>query len=296
MSDKAAKRNLTSLIAKLAVSFERDRDSRRRIGRTYRIFSYQEILKQRKAKGLIYVVRDRGVRFVTADGEPLLIEQHAHPSFEYETSPVSVDETSPVSVDETSPVSVDKTSPVSVDKTSPVSVDKTSPLLGSYLDNSLGNTSSTSEDEEQVLAALATYSVADRHAAAKLIRSCRSTGPDVQVSEITALIHEKAAIMTPGKVANPVGFLLTAVSRCCEPQVLREFRRRQQVTVDLERQKTAITKEREREEIAAFRRYYRDNLAILKNPSSTAPQIQRANECVADLTRWFQDIGETPDE
>jgi hypothetical protein len=301
MSDKAAKRNLTGLIAKLAVELVREEDSARRIGRTYRIFSYTEILERRKAAGLMYVVRDKGVRFVTADGRQLPNGQNARPDFECKTPTVdvstTVDKISPVSVDVTSPVSVDVTSPVSVDVTSPVSVDVSSPPLGSYLDNSLGNTSSTSEDEEQVLAAFAAYSVADRRAPAQLIRSCRSACPDVKVHEITALIHEKAAIMRiSGKVVNPVGFLLTVVPLCCEPQALREFRRRQQVAADLDRQKTAIAKEREHEEIRTVRRYYRDYLAVLKNPSATAPQIQRANECIADLKRWFRDAGITPDE
>jgi hypothetical protein len=192
---------------------------------------------------------------------------------------------------------VDETSRVSVDETSRVSVDETSPLLGNSLDNSLSNTSSTSQDAGQVLATLSMYAVADRHAAEQLIRSCRAICPDLQGHEITALIHEKAAIMrTRGKVANPVGFLLTAVPRCCEPQTLREFRRRQHAAAELGRQKAAIAQECELEQVRDFRRYYQKSLAVLKDPASSAMQIECAHDRIAELKRWFEDAGVTLDE
>jgi hypothetical protein len=93
-----------------------------------------------------------------------------------------------------------------------------------------------------------------------------------------------------------VGFLLTAVPRCCEPQTLREIRRRQQNAADLVRQKTAIAQECELEQIRSFRRYYERRLAVLKDPASSAVEIQRAHERVAELKRWFENAGVTPDE
>lgn len=63
MSDKAAKRNLTYLIEKLAVEVISPENSATRTGRTYRIYSYAAILKRRKNAAMLYVVRDKGVRF-----------------------------------------------------------------------------------------------------------------------------------------------------------------------------------------------------------------------------------------
>jgi hypothetical protein len=65
MSDKAAKRNLTLLIEKLAVDLIASEVSATRTGRTYRVYSYAAILERRAAAGMLYVIRDKGVRFLT---------------------------------------------------------------------------------------------------------------------------------------------------------------------------------------------------------------------------------------
>lgn len=153
MSDKAAKRNLNQLTGKLAVELVAKEDSARRVGRTYRIFSFDQILARRKAAGMEYVVRDKGVRFVTVSGEPLgggdglgaprmastkditSPVDRASTECEGQRSALCRRATSLMTVDRTP--TVDKTSTVSGDKTSPVSVDKTSPLIGNYLGNSL---------------------------------------------------------------------------------------------------------------------------------------------------------------
>jgi hypothetical protein len=58
------KDNILSLIKKLAIEVISGFDIRRNQGNTYRVFSYGAILKRRKAAGLEWVIRSRGVQFV----------------------------------------------------------------------------------------------------------------------------------------------------------------------------------------------------------------------------------------
>jgi hypothetical protein len=59
------KKNVQSLIGKLALEVVADYDVRRNIGNTYRVYSPDAILRRRRAAGLEYVLRTSGVRFVT---------------------------------------------------------------------------------------------------------------------------------------------------------------------------------------------------------------------------------------
>jgi hypothetical protein len=56
--------NVRSLVKKLAVEEIRAEDSRAGIGKSYRIYSYSAILERRRAAGLEFVVRTKGVVFV----------------------------------------------------------------------------------------------------------------------------------------------------------------------------------------------------------------------------------------
>jgi len=232
-----------------------------------------------------YVVRDKGVRFVTANGDPFGFGNHSNATASYTSS--TVDKTS--TVDRTSPASGDKTSTVSMDITSPVSVDKTSTPIGIYIGNSLGNTSSTSDEVEQIVKALAQYSAADLDASRQLIRSCRSVCPDIQVSEITALIHRKAATVNSNRpIANPIGFLLTAVPRCCEGAAFEEFRCQQALASELEQARSLASLEEKRQQMEFLSREYKRNLAIVGDPTSPTEQVQRASKTIAELEVIFR--------
>ena len=57
------------LIAKLAIEETAREVSDRRQGKTYRVFSYRAILDRRKASGMDWVIRNKGVEFVTPSGK-----------------------------------------------------------------------------------------------------------------------------------------------------------------------------------------------------------------------------------
>lgn len=58
------KKNILSLISKLAVEVAGAYDVRRNAGNTYRIYSTDAIVRRRRAAGLEWVIRTSGVRFV----------------------------------------------------------------------------------------------------------------------------------------------------------------------------------------------------------------------------------------
>lgn len=64
LDKKNCKKNAKGLIDKLALEVAATYRSDERIGRTYRIFSYKEILRRREEAGMVWVVRTSGVRFV----------------------------------------------------------------------------------------------------------------------------------------------------------------------------------------------------------------------------------------
>jgi hypothetical protein len=71
LSENNCRLNARSLVRKLAIEEIGEENSRACIGKTYRVFSYSAILQRRKAAGLEWVLRTKGVAFVTPDGNPI---------------------------------------------------------------------------------------------------------------------------------------------------------------------------------------------------------------------------------
>jgi hypothetical protein len=66
LTPRNTRRNCEALIEKLAIEQLSDENSRESIGRTYRLYSYKAILERRRAAGMEWVTRTRGVTFVPA--------------------------------------------------------------------------------------------------------------------------------------------------------------------------------------------------------------------------------------
>jgi hypothetical protein len=71
LSENNCRLNIRSLISKLALEEIGEENSRAGIGKTYRLYSYSAILQRRKQAGLEWVVKTKGVTFVTPDGMPI---------------------------------------------------------------------------------------------------------------------------------------------------------------------------------------------------------------------------------
>lgn len=62
---RLARENCFRLLRKLALEKVAPHDSERRIGATYRVYAPGAVLERRRQAGLNFVIRNRGVRFVT---------------------------------------------------------------------------------------------------------------------------------------------------------------------------------------------------------------------------------------
>lgn len=279
MSDKAAKRNLTYLIDKLAVDLIRPENSATRTGRTYLVYSFLAILKRRTDAGMLYVVRDKGVRFLTGAEAELLGVEFTQTSTEHKTS--TVDKT--CTVDKPTTDTVDKQSTGTVDITSLDTVDKTTTPLRSLLRTKERETTTTDVELASIVQALSHYGVADEAAARQIVRDSRKNCKDAQAAEIVAVIHLKApAIIGSRFITNPLGMLIRGVPKCFEGsgiEVLREHRA-------AEKQRDEQRKLESDRQHQEFRRWVQNDRlkyeAILADPGSIDAEQKRA---VRELAR-----------
>ena len=274
MSDKAAKRNLTLLIEKLAVDLIASENSATRTGRTYRIYSYAAILQRRTAAGMLYVVRDKGVRFLT-ETEVNAFSGTERPEPTRKTSTVDI----PYTVDETSTVTGDKTSTDTGDITS-------TPLRRSFK-NKERTTTTTDIPLAPIVEALACYVTADESAAVQIVSGSLLACESASAEEIVSVIHEKAlSIIRNRSIENPLGLLIRAVPKCFEGSGILQLRRhwaaeKERVTA------REVERQRQNEEFYELvRRERRQSEATLADPACTEKQKAAASKQLAQLVNY----------
>ncbi len=195
------KKNVHSLIEKLALEVIKPHQTASSTGTTYRIFSYSEILRRRKPAGLIWVIRTSGVRFVQPMGES-------------PTPPVCDLTTASVRESPIGPVSNTLTPPVCETPT-PLEIKK----------EALETASSSSA---VIYEALSKFGSVDDDVLHRLTLSCRRVAPDCTDQEIIHFIREKGCMVRTGRISNPIGFLLTAVPKCFLGETFRLYRAEEQ--------------------------------------------------------------------
>jgi hypothetical protein len=274
MSDKAAKRNLMLLIEKLAVDLIASEISATRTGRTYRVYSYTAILQRRTTAGMLYVVRDKGVRFLT---------ETEMASFSMKETQEPTHKTSTVDITHT----VDKASPATGDKTSTDTGDITSTPLRSSLRNKERKTTTTDILLAPIVEALARYVIADENAAAQIVSGSLFACESASAEEIVSVIHEKApAIVRNRAIENPLGLLIRAVPKCFEGSGILQLRR--QWAAEKERVAAReVERQRQNEEFYELvRRERRQSEATLADPASTEKQKAAASKQLAQLVNY----------
>jgi hypothetical protein len=271
MSDKSAKRNTRSLIGKLAIEQIGDEISETRTGRTYRIYSFAQILGKRKNEGMVRSKWDKGRRFVQEDGSTITLSLKAVIADQSADSTVVKVST----VDKTSTGTMDKTTPVPMDKMSPGTMDILSTPLRSLLRKQQGIKTSSSE-RQPIVQALAQYGTPDDQAVDQLWRACLVVCPDATADEVVRLIDEKGRQIARNRsVKNPIGFLLTAVPKCFRPESIAVLRQQRQRVLQLEAEQKEDEKRQEQEYIEMLKVNHEKYLAISLDPS--APQEKRKN-------------------
>jgi hypothetical protein len=248
LTPRNTKRNCQSLVAKLAMEQLSDENSWESIGRTYRLFSYKAILERRRAAGLEWVMRSRGVAFVgapppPAPEPPIRILAGRAPGRSSETIMAARPEPAGEEAGAVEPV----VEPVPVPERDPgverdTGIDTVPVLVVGVLREYLPDV-----DDDSVVA---------------LAAACREKAPDATDAEIGYFVRLKADLMyRMGTIKSPMGFLKTAVPRCFEGESFRQFRE-----AESKRRRSASLEQMARER--EMQRFREEQRAILDNPAS----------------------------
>jgi hypothetical protein len=195
---------LERLVQKLSIEELKGFDRRTRTARTWKIYSYKSILERRKKAGLEWVVKDKGVHFVTA---PATYERSPDiPSPDvFETSP---DVTSPDGLNQ----SPDGASVVHLDR-SPDGASETSGDGTSSRNTREFSFREKTTTSSEIAAALRKYlGHSDDVAVRRIETDCRKAYPEATVEEIVRFIQERGIQYTKSKSAqNAMALLFWAI-------------------------------------------------------------------------------------
>lgn len=249
LTPRNTRRNCQSLIEKLAVEQLSEENSRESIGRTYRLFSYKVILERRRAAGMEWITRSRGVTFVAPP--PALTQtpgRREAPNTQASLFGPHTAEKDPGT--ETAPGS-ERVPGAKRDtgvRAIPGPIVKT---LREYLPD---------VDDASVLT---------------LIEACREKAPDASDEEIHYFVRIKADLMyRMGTVKSPIGFLKTSVPRCFEGESFRQFR-------EAERKRREASELREAAQEEEVRRFQEEQRAVLKDPKASEEDRRFARQYLA---------------
>jgi len=220
-----------------------------------------EVLERRRAAGLEFILRNKGVVFCTKDGEDLV----SSPAYLYRPG------------DETS---IRPAPPKKRRASQPVAATTYQPPVRPMerVEASEGG------DLETVSLALNRYWPVDEAAAVQLIRDCRRVRPDAKSEEIAFFVREKLELARQNRnITNPTGLILATVPQSFVGSTFLQFRRRldQQAALAAE---DAARKEKEREEMASYWLAERDRWErVLSDPSATQQGRDAAEKMLRQL-------------
>ena len=260
------------LFEKLAIEVVEDFDPISSQARLYRVFSYRQILERRRAHGLEFILRNKGVVFCTASGEIM----HLSPA--YQTGPGDESRTIRPAV----PKAIRRAL-----KTEPAA--SQDPAI-------------SQEDLDIVAKALNRHWPVDEGAAAHLLQECRRVCRDAHAEEIAFFVREKTdmAAQNP-KIINPTGLILTMVPRCFAGSTFETFRNRRAQAKAAEAERAAADRERQRQDREALHAWHRKNevslVALINDPSTSEEAKQAAERDLKRFARAKEAFGatDTPD-
>ena len=205
--------NIGGLRAKLAIEILDEHDSRDVTPRTYRLYSFKEILERRRVAGLEYVIRKKSVVFVTETGEPVPLPgllKTGTRRLKSSDANRSIDRSSSTKA-ETDPEQMDLA-------------------------------------VRQISDAMSQHWPVDQAAAQQLLRQCRSVRRDADIDEIVFFVNEKLQIaLTNQNIKNPTGLILATVPQCFEGSTFEEFRRRRNDSLRLRAEEEERKRQQERD-------------------------------------------------
>ncbi len=311
MTPRNAKQNCLRLIEKLAAEKILPHNSDQAIGTTYRIYSYKAIVRRRREAGMEWVIRNRGgVAFTAAPHKPA----GAPVSLE---SPATKDTVSPEPPSSRDTVPSEATAPVSLEATAPLSSE--APPLSQVPVREEGTTPSScippaadlspqTPPRPVVDTFLQITGHSDDDAVHRIVSACKKLAPDVTVEEIiNRMAHQGVRISEinqraesggkiSGRIANPVGFLISEVPKCFAPESLAAFREKFRKELEQANCYNQQRRQHHLDQMAQLRQVLNDpdasdyerecaretldmeqvQIRILADPRSSAGQIQMA--------------------
>jgi hypothetical protein len=257
------------LFEKLALEIIEDFGTMTSQARLYRVFSYKQILERRRAAGMEYVLRNKGVVFCSQDGAEIV----SSPA--YASSPGGEALLRPAPP---------KKRRVSKPANSSLLLEISSPEP-SRAPGVEGDTESG--DLEIVSQALNRYWTVDEPAAIQLIRSCRRVRQDARAEEIAFFVREKTELARQNRsITNPTGLILATVPQSFVGATFDEFRSR------MERQAILAAEEEERKaieqsEMVAWITTERDHYeSIVSDFTKTQGERDVAEKKLRQLAEW----------
>jgi hypothetical protein len=238
LSESNARINTRSLIGKLAIEEYAGYDCEQSTGRTYRIFTYQEILNRRKQAGLTrYQRRTLAVVFVDEHDQPIALCRITRPGLKVEG------------------VAGPKLTGEPGRKLDP----GTGPNLEAKPGLKLGplNREQCREQEPSSALAVVVHCVqaelgtVDDAAARQILESCYRQAPNATNEELEHFVRLTASrVRNMKRIENPIGFLISAVAKNFEGEAFRQFRKAEQQRREQGRE-VEIAAEARREELRA---------------------------------------------
>ena len=253
MAKKNVRQNIARLFEKLAIEIIEDFGTMNSQARLYRVFSYKQILERRRAAGMEYVLRNKGVVFCDRNGT------------EMQFSPAHV----------STPGDQTIIRPAKPKKRRLTSKLDSSPVYPDVFVAEPAKHDNAAADLQAISVALNRYWTVDDAAAVQLLRDCRRVRPDARADEIAFFVHEKLQLArTNRNITNPVGLIIATVPQSFTGFAFEEFRRRMERQAALAAEETQRRK-RETDELNAWMQREREKLIAIASDTSI-PEATRS--------------------
>jgi hypothetical protein len=214
LSENNCRLNIRSLVKKLALEEIGAEDSRARIGKTYKVYAYSAILSRRRAAGMEWVIRTKGVAFVDRNGQDILT-----PHTDSVSPTDSIPDTESVSGSEPRGAP-----PTESGGGSPT--DSIPPYRNSFRNKTEETSSSNVAPLIERLAALGIH--LDDDAGRRIVSRCQNTDRTATVEEIAVFAELKVRQLAKRRnIENWPGLLMAAVPAYFDPPATEVTRYRE---------------------------------------------------------------------
>jgi len=266
MAKKNVRQNISRLFEKLALEIMEEFETMSSQARLYRVYSYKQILDRRRAAGLEFILRNKGVVFCTRDGEEIV------------SSPAYV----VTPGDETClrPAPPKR-------RRQPAAASQNSSVVRMPTAQTESHVSSEDSDLQTISQALNRYWPVDQAAATQLIRDCRRVRADARAEEIAFFVREKLELARQNRnITNPTGLILATVPQSFVGSTFLEFRKRMERQAALEAEEAA-RKEQERAELMVWINKDRERYEmIVGDPQQPQSVRDDAEKKLRQIASW----------